>query len=162
MGTLLTKKIHQLLEVTHIMEEKSASRTRAMTVRVSRALYRRANELFALNKKQRSVARIVADMAGAASGVDCPEAREWLELHHSGVASSLDRSVDSAFVAEFQRTLVEAQQAAIVALSTKTLDDSETAAVARFIQMAGRLNGELFTLRERIETTEALGGDNDA
>lgn len=131
-----------------------------MTVRVSRPLYRRANALFLLNKKQRSVARIIADMAGAASGVDCPEAREWLELRHPGVASTLECSVDSAFVDDFQRVLVEAQQDAIVALSTKKLDESETGAVARFIQMAGRLNGELFTLRERIETSEALGGEH--
>ena len=142
-------------------DKKSTDRSKVMSIRVSRQLTSRANELSALNKK-RSVARIIADMAGAASGVECPEAREWLELRHPGVASSLERSVDAAFVDDFQRVLVEAQQDAIVALSTKRLDEAETGAVARFIQMAGRLNGELFTLRERIETSEALGGEHDA
>lgn len=145
------------------MTERNPNRSHVIGIRVSDGLYHAVNALHRLNKQARlSPSRIVADMAGAASGVDCPEAREWLELRHSGVASSLERSVDSEFVAEFQRTLVEAQQGAIAALSTKRLDESETAAVARFIQMAGRLNGELFTLRERIETTEALGGDDDA
>lgn len=114
--------------------EKNPNRSHVIGIRVSDSLYHAVNALHRINKQARlSPSRIVADMAAVAFGVDCPEARAWLGLRHSAVASSLERSVDSEFVSEFQRILVDAQQAAIVALSAKRLDESETAAVARFI-----------------------------